>query len=95
MSDAKLAKNQLEKIFKALANRRRLAIIAYLEKISEANVGHIAWEIKLSVRATSRHLVILERAGLLQKQQRGKEVFYKITIHPKSFIREIFEELRH
>jgi DNA-binding transcriptional ArsR family regulator len=67
----------LEKIFKALANRRRLAIIFYLKRISEANVGNVAVEIKLSLKATSRHLVQLERAGILEKEQRSKEVFYR------------------
>jgi DNA-binding transcriptional ArsR family regulator len=67
----------LEKIFKALANRRRLAIVFYLKRAPGANVGGIAAEIKLSLRATSRHLVQLERAGILEKEQRSKEVFYK------------------
>jgi DNA-binding transcriptional ArsR family regulator len=68
---------QLEKIFKALANRRRLAIIFYLRRVTEANVGDIAKEIKLSLRATSRHLVQLERSGILEKRQKCKKVFYQ------------------
>jgi DNA-binding transcriptional ArsR family regulator len=68
---------RLEKIFKALANRRRLAIVFYLKRVSEATVTSVAVEIKLSLRATSRHLVQLERAGVLAKKQRSKEVFYR------------------
>ena len=78
--------NGFEKIFKALANRRRLAILVNLKREREMTVGHIALRIKLSFTATSRHLVILERAGILEKEQRNKEVFYRIAIPSQIFL---------
>jgi DNA-binding transcriptional ArsR family regulator len=88
-----MREKQLEKILKALANRRRLAITAYLKRVSEANVGNIAAEINLSFAATSRHLVILERSGIFDKEQRNKEIFYRITKPTNVFIGNIIAEL--
>ena len=65
-----------ERILKALANRRRLAIVALLKKRNEATVGDIAEHIKLSFTSTSKHLNILARADILDKRQQGLEVFY-------------------
>ena len=65
-----------ERILKALANRRRLAIIALLKKQSEATVGNIAESIKLSFTSTSKHLTMLARADILDKRQQSLEVYY-------------------
>ena len=52
---------EAEKILKALANARRLAIVKYLRKEKEATVGDIAEAIKLSFKATSKHLDLVLR----------------------------------
>jgi len=67
---------ELEKIFKALANKRRLEILKLLKNRKEMTVGHIAEKIKLSIRSTSNHLGILNNAKLLDKEQRKLHVFY-------------------
>ena len=69
----------LEKILRALANRRRLAIIKYLEKHREASVGEIAGAIKLSFKSTSKHLVILTTVDILEKEQRNLQVYYRLA----------------
>jgi len=68
-----------ERVLKALANRRRLGILAYIKKEKEAKVGDIAYEIRLSFRATSKHLGILAAADIVEKEQRGLEMWYRIT----------------
>ena len=75
---------ELEKVLKALANKRRVAILKYLKRVGKASVGNIAEAIKLSFRATSRHLVILSVADILEKKQEGLAVFYFLskTSHP-------------
>lgn len=67
---------EYERILKALANRRRLSIIALLKKRHEATVGDIADHIKLSFTSTSKHLNILAQADILDKRQQGLEVYY-------------------
>jgi len=69
----------LEKVIKALANRRRLSILKYLKGVKEAPVGEIAGEIHLSFRATSKHLGIFTAADLVEKDQRSLQVFYRLS----------------
>ncbi|MDO8624010.1 MAG: metalloregulator ArsR/SmtB family transcription factor [bacterium] len=75
---------EVERVLKALANRRRLAIIWFLKEAKEASVGEIAEEIKLSFRATSRHLNVLSGAGILDREQRSLQIFYFLVsnLHP-------------
>ncbi len=69
----------LERILKALANKRRLEILKTLKKDIELSVGDITSSINLSFKATSRHLSILTHADILEKEQRGLQVFYSIS----------------
>lgn len=68
-----------EKPLKALANKRRLEIVKYLKENKEATVGDIAEHIKLSFKATSRHLAVLYGADILEKEQRGLSCFYSLA----------------
>lgn len=72
---------ELEKIYKAVANRRRIAILRYL-KSGNATVGEVAKAIKLSLKSTSRHLQVLAGVGLIVAEQRGLYVHY--TFNQKS-----------
>lgn len=74
-----MKKKELEKPLKALANRRRLAIITFLKKSKEGSVGDIAEAIRLSFKATSRHLRLLTSADILDREQRGLEMYYYIS----------------
>lgn len=70
---------ELERILKVLGNRRRLSIVRHLSKVKEASVGQIAGVIKLSMHATSRHLSNLYSVNILEKEQRGLEVWYRLA----------------
>jgi len=69
----------LERILRALGNRRRLAILQFLKKNKEATVTELAEAIHLSFRSTSRHLLILSASNILERQQRSTEVYYWIS----------------
>ncbi len=70
---------QLEKIFKALANRRRLAILHFLAKEKELSVAEIARRIKLSFTSTSKHLAILRQLDIVDRRQEGLTVHYSLA----------------
>ena len=74
----------LERIYKAFANRRRLAIIRLIKKEREMTVGAIAARIHLSFTATSKHLGVLATANILDREQRSLEMYYRIAsdLHP-------------
>ncbi|MEK7478901.1 MAG: metalloregulator ArsR/SmtB family transcription factor [Patescibacteria group bacterium] len=80
---------ELEKIFKAFANRRRLAIIMYLKNKKEATVGDIAAKIKLSFKATSKHLGVLAAADIIEREQRSSQMFYRLSDDQKPIIKYI------
>ncbi len=70
---------ELEKQLKALANRRRLAILKYLKRRREANVSEIAGVINLSFKSTSRHLNTLAALDIVEREQRSLQMFYFIS----------------
>lgn len=82
-----LSEKDFERSMKALANRRRLAILRFLKngkdkekkKGIEASVGDIAEEIRLSFKATSKHLGILSAASIVDREQRSLQMFYRIS----------------
>ena len=71
-STASAAKeDRLDETFAALANSTRRAILARLTE-GEANVNQLAEPFKLSLPAISKHLKVLERAGLIVRGQRAQ-----------------------
>ena len=80
---------ELEKFFKALANRRRLSIVKFLKSQKEASVGQIADSIHLSFKATSKHLNILAHVDLVEKEQRSLTVFYRLADRQSPIIKII------
>ena len=70
---------ELEKPLKALANRRRLAILKYVKANREAAVGEIAGAIRLSFRSTSKHLGVLAAADIVERDQRSRRMYYHIA----------------
>jgi DNA-binding transcriptional ArsR family regulator len=73
----------LEKQLKALSNKRRLNILSLLKERGPSAVGDIAKHIKLSLKSTSKHLLILYQANLLEREQHKLIVFYAIPKDPK------------
>ncbi len=66
----------LERVMKALANRRRIAAIRIIKKRKEINVGDLAEALRISFKATSKHLAVLVGAGIVDKEQRSVQMFF-------------------
>jgi DNA-binding transcriptional ArsR family regulator len=68
----------MEKVFEALASTPRRKILAYL---SETNLtaGEIAARFDMSKPAISKHLQVLENAGLVTSEKRGQFVHYALV----------------
>lgn len=62
----------LDPLFNALADGTRRAILAQLAR-GEATVGVLSQPFSISAPAISRHLKVLEEAGLITNERRGKE----------------------
>ena len=68
----------MEKVFEALASTSRRKILAYLAEV-ELSAGEIAARFDMSKPAISKHLQILENAGLVKSDKRGQFVVYALV----------------
>ena len=62
---------RLSETFAALANTPRRAILAHLAE-SSATVNELAEPFKMTLPAVSKHIKVLERAGLVTRGQRAQ-----------------------
>ena len=69
---------QLDRVFDALASRPRREILAYLSK-NELTTSELAARFAMSAPAISRHLSVLENAGLVTCRRQGQHVFYSLV----------------
>ena len=72
------AVDQLESLFKALADKTRLRILALLGK-NEVCVCHIHDSLGLPQPTVSRHLAYLRRAGLVDVRRDGVWMHYQVA----------------
>lgn len=86
---------ELEKVLKALANRRRLAILKFIKnsKSGFASVGEVASAIKLSFKSTSKHLMILENVDVLNKEKISLMVSYSVSKNLNGVVAKIISVL--
>jgi len=69
-------KNQCSTIFQALSDKTRLRILELLKR-EELCVSDICGHFDMTQPSISHHLDILKRAGLVEDEKRGREVFYR------------------
>src|SRR6185503_16640953 len=68
----------MDKIFEALASTPRRKILAYLAEV-DLTAGEIAARFEMSKPAISKHLQVLENAGLVRSEKRGQFVHYSLV----------------
>jgi DNA-binding transcriptional ArsR family regulator len=67
-----LTTSRLDNLFVALADETRRAILARLSS-GEARVTEVAAPFDISLNSVSKHIRILERAGLVARRRAGRE----------------------
>ena len=67
----------LDRVFDALANPTRRAILNSLRP-GPATVSRLAEPFPVSLNAISKHLMVLERAGLIRREIRGREHYCRL-----------------
>lgn len=92
MDDIKKIRD-LEKNLKVLANKRRLVIIKYLKRVKEAKVGDIADELKISFKATSKHLGLLFNANVIEREQKSLQMWYRLSSDQNNIAKYISNSL--
>ncbi len=75
------SQDDLDRVFSAVADPTRRAILASLKNKS-ATIGEIASSFPVSLNAVSKHVMVLERAGLIRRQVRGREHICSLDAGP-------------
>jgi len=86
--------DKLSQIFAALANSTRRAILARLAE-GEATVNELAEPFNMSLPAISKHIKILERAGLIIKGQKAQYRPCTLSVTPLKEVSKWTEQYRH
>lgn len=89
----RLSVRDFERLLKAAANRRRLMILQYLKKARRAPVADIASEINLSLKSTSKHLIILFAAEIIEREQVNVQMFYFLSQKQSLVIKQLLSLL--
>jgi len=72
---------ELDQIFSALADPTRRAILRGLTRCP-ATINEIARPFPISLNAVSKHVMVLERAGLLRREIKGRQHYCWIEPRP-------------
>ena len=88
-----MAVDQLSDTFAALADPTRRAILARLAE-GEASVNELAEPFPISVQAVSKHLKVLERAGLITRGRSAQLRPARLAGKPLGGAAEWLEEYR-
>ena len=75
-------------IFKAFGNPNRVLIVKMLTKGKRMDVSSIAGKLDVSIKATSKHLIILSNLDVLNSLGRHNHVFYELNPRAPADIRE-------
>lgn len=86
--------DRLSQTFAALSNPTRRAILARLAE-GEATVNELAEPFDMSLPAISRHIKVLERAGLITQGQKAQYRPCTIDVTPLEEVSVWTEQYRH
>lgn len=73
----------LDRVFQALANPSRRAILRMLTS-GEQNINSLAEPLQMSFEGASKHVRVLEQAGLVARRVRGR--LHLVRIQPKALV---------
>lgn len=71
----------LNHVFSAVADPTRRAILQGLAE-KPATISEIAKPFPVSLNAVSKHVMVLERAGLIRRERRGREHLCRLEARP-------------
>jgi DNA-binding transcriptional ArsR family regulator len=76
-----LVEPMLDQVYGAIADPTRRAILSILAE-GEVNIGSLAERFPISLNGVSKHVKVLERAGLVQRTIQGREHRLRLNAEP-------------
>lgn len=86
--------NRLTDILKAASDPTRRAILTLLAQHGAQRVTTIAGQFDMSLNSVSKHIKVLERAGLVVRRTEWREHLIEVQMEPLQDIDRWFEDLR-
>jgi DNA-binding transcriptional ArsR family regulator len=72
--------SQFGEVFAALGEPERQRLVLAFDADEELNAGELAAVSNLTRPAVSFHLKVLSQSGVLLREKRGREVFFKLNL---------------
>jgi DNA-binding transcriptional ArsR family regulator len=67
-----------DELWSAIGDPSRRRVLDLLVTNGEASASWLAGQVAFSRQAVSKHLVVLEEAGLVSRRKQGREVLYQV-----------------
>ncbi len=67
-----------DELWSAIAEPSRRQVLDLLVSHGEVSASWLAQRVPFSRQAVSKHLVVLERSGLISRRKQGREVLYQV-----------------
>jgi ArsR family transcriptional regulator, cadmium/lead-responsive transcriptional repressor len=67
-----------DELWSAIADPSRRRVLDLLVSNGEVSASWLAGRVPFSRQAVSKHLVVLEKAGLISRRKQGREVLYQV-----------------
>ena len=68
-----------DELWSAIGDPSRRRVLDLLVRTGEASASWLAGQVPFSRQAVSKHLVVLEQAGLIRRRKQGREVLYEVN----------------
>ena len=67
-----------DELWSAIGDPSRRRVLDLLVRRGEASASWLAGQVPFSRQAVSKHLAVLEQAGLVSRRKQGREVLYQV-----------------
>jgi DNA-binding transcriptional ArsR family regulator len=78
-------------VFAALGDETRLALVCKLARGQPCSISQLTRGSKLTRQAISKHLRVLQRAGMVRSVRAGRENRFQFSMHPIVEIRQYLD----
>ena len=68
-----------DELWSAIADPSRRLVLDLLVSNGDVSASWLAGRVPFSRQAVSKHLVVLDRAGLVDRRKQGREVLYRVN----------------
>lgn len=80
-------------VFAALGDETRLAVLARLAEGKPQSISRLTEGTGLSRQAVTKHLRVLEKAGMLRHSRSGRESLFALAPQPIAEVRDYLDEV--